>query len=69
MIVNRCDTSVEEVIKRINVLSLLSQSGAQLGGRERGLEPPLAQKWRSYNYSKFDEFFEGVGGRGGVMNL
>ena len=40
-------------------------SGAQLGGRERGLEPPLVQKWRSYNYSKFDEFFWGGRGWGG----
>ena len=39
--------------------------GAQLGGRERGLEPPLAQNWRSYNYSRFDEFFGGVGVEGG----
>ena len=39
------------------------RTGAQLGGRERGIEPraPSAQKWRSYNYSKFDEFFGELG--------
>ena len=48
-----------------NVRNSSSSAGAQLGGHEGGLSP-LAQKWRSYKYSRFDEFFwEGVGGRGG----
>ena len=30
-----------------------------------GASEPLAQKWRSYNYSRFDEFFFlGGGGEG-----